>query len=195
MNIVEIIKDSWQEYHPYQSLVLFSFGCNLKCPRCYNLEQITNKKNVIGEAIPLMKKHLNPMHEAVVFLGGEPTIWGDKLIDAVSFAKEKGLKTKIYSNGMFPKMVKELLEIDVVDSWSIDIKTIEENIYSVMGVSLYLKQYLMNVLTSIDQIQKSRAEIELRTTAWKEVNVWKVKEYVKYYFPDINHIIAKDFLE
>lgn len=195
MKIVEIIKDSWQEYHPYQSLVLFSFGCNLKCPRCYNLKQINDSSTIIGDAIPLLEKHLNPMHEAVVFLGGEPTVWGEDLIESARFVKEKNLKTKVYTNGLYPKVIKELLDKNLIDAWSIDIKTVEPNILQVLGVPVNLQKYLSLINESIELIKNSNTDLELRTTAWAEVDVEKVQEYTKKYYSEFNHIIAKDFLE
>ena len=42
---------SFQEFKPYYSLVMFTFGCNFRCKYCYNYDFITDKSNIINPPI------------------------------------------------------------------------------------------------------------------------------------------------
>ena len=111
MQIVNFIKDSTVECSPFNwGLTLFSFGCNLHCKMCegYNYEKITNSENIIGEATEIIQQNITPLHDSVVFIGGEPTIWGDQLENALKLCHEKGLKTKIFSNGVNSEVIERI---------------------------------------------------------------------------------------
>ena len=115
MKIVSIVKDSFIEIARYNwGISLFSFGCNLQCSFCkgYNYETVTNKNNIIGEAIEIMEAEVKPCHDCVIFIGGEPTIWGDSLIEALKWCKERGKKTKIFSNGFNYAIIKKMKQGD-----------------------------------------------------------------------------------
>ena len=74
MQIVNFIKDSTIECSPFNwGLTLFSYGCNFKCKMCrgYNYEKVTDKANIIGEARAIIEENITPLHDCVVFLGGE----------------------------------------------------------------------------------------------------------------------------
>lgn len=194
MKIVSIIRDSFQEYQGEQSLVLFSLGCNLACPGCYNLEEISDKNNVIGNAIDIIEENVNELHEAVVFLGGEPTIWGKDLIEAIKYVKEvKQKKVKVFTNGLNPLLISELNRQNLVDSYSVDFKGID-NIENIIGKDIQTYAYLDTLETTLKNIIDKNISLELRTTTWESVqNLEKVKDYVRYNYPNINHILTKPF--
>ncbi len=191
MEIVSYIKDSFQEYEGQHSLVLFSKGCNFRCSYCYNYEEVT-KPEKVEDAIEIMQKELNPLHDAVVFLGGEPTIWGNDLISAITFARLLGLKTKLYTNGSHPEVIRELIKREVLDAISIDLKTVEEDFTKVIRGNMLPFQYLNRFEESVFAV-KGKIPVEVRTTIYDGLNVDKVKEYMEYYFPEISHILTEDF--
>lgn len=190
MNITSIIKDSFQEYEGQQSLVLFCSGCNFNCKGCYNYEEVTSEKN-IGKAIEVIDKNLTPMHDAVVFLGGEPCIWGKTFIESLKYAKTKNIKTKLFTNGSFPEVVFDACNSGV-DSISVDIKSCIDITYAT-GVNISDFQYLSNIATCYHYACQYDVVFELRTTAFEWVDVEYVKEFVKNHFPNTNHIIQSPF--
>ena len=195
MLITNVIQDSFQEYQDQISLVLFSFGCNLNCKGCYNYEQVTNFDNVIGEANKIIDKHITPLHDAVVYLGGEPTIWKDDLISSAMYVKDKkGLKVKIFTNGFLPEIIKSLNKFKLVDAYSVDLKTIH-NVSEFVNVRMNDEEYLYKVNLSIQNIIDSKIPLEIRTTRLGNVNIEEVQEYVHHKYKFIQHIIQEDFIK
>ena len=193
MNIVSFIQDSFQEYENHQSLVLFSQGCNFNCRGCYNYDCVT-KQESLGEAEDLINKLITPMHEAVVFLGGEPTIWNNSLLAAARVAKSKDLKVKVYSNGFLSNVIKKMNKEQIVDAWSIDLKCVK-NTEEIIGTDCNSTIYLRMIDESISDICEHKLDIEIRTTLWPQVLEQQeiVKQVVSERFPNVRHIFQKDF--
>ena len=164
MQVVSFISDSTIECAPFTwGLTLFSFGCNLHCKMCegYNYEIVTNKNNITDNAISVIRKNITPLHDCVVFLGGEPTIWGEKLVEALKFCKSRGLYTKIFTNGMLPDVVNEINEMKLCDAWSVDFKGLSD-IKENFGVDDL--DYLLNVNKTLVNIMEHELPLEIRTT-------------------------------
>lgn len=188
MQIVSIIKDSFQEYEGEHSLVLFSKGCNLNCYRCYNYDQVNCES--IGDAINIIDKNITPLHSAVVLLGGEPTIHYS--IDEVcEYIKNKELKVKLYTNGILPVVIERLVKSNLLDSISIDLKGVA-NIAKLTGSAVSDESYLGAVKKSITAARD--INIEVRTTIFDISDKESVEQYMKTNFPDIRHIFQKEYV-
>lgn len=164
MKIVNFVQDSMNEAAPFDwGLTLFSYGCNLHCKMCegYNYEKVTNKENIIGNAEEMIENKITPVHDCVIFLGGEPTIWGDSLKRALKLCHSLGLKTKIFTNGMLPQMVQEINAEGLCDAWSVDFKGIS-NMESMVGMKSF--EYSTNIDDTIKDIQSYGLPLEVRTT-------------------------------
>ena len=169
MQIVSVVKDSFIESAPFNwGISLFSFGCNLKCSFCmgYNYETVTNKNNIIGDVITVMENEVKPCHDCVIFIGGEPTIWGDKLIEALRWCKEHSKKTKIFTNGFDYKMVEKINGLKLCDAWSIDYKGLREKVGSYVGVNG--EEYYDNSMKSILNVVGHNLPLEIRTTYFSD---------------------------
>jgi pyruvate-formate lyase-activating enzyme len=198
MQIVSFIKDSTVECSPFKwGLTLFSAGCNLHCKMCegYNYEKVTDKNNVIGSALEIIKNNVTPLHDSVVFIGGEPTIWGDELESALQFCHDIGLKTKIFSNGFNHLLIERLNEKGLCDAWSIDFKGLH-NIQQEFGVPA--QEYLPHVEYSILDIAGRGLPLEIRTTFYSGNENWReeIRQYVAHNFqrkyPHIKYIEQED---
>lgn len=198
MQIVNFIKDSTVECSPFKwGLTLFSMGCNLHCKMCegYNYEKVTNPNNVVGEAIEIIKNNVTPLHDSVVFIGGEPTIWGDDLENALKFCHDNGLKTKIFSNGFDYETVEKINNKGLCDAWSIDFKGLH-NIQQEFGVPA--QSYLPHVEYSILDIADRGLPLEIRTTfysgneEWREDIIKYVKDTFLRKYPHIKYIEQED---
>jgi len=187
MQISSIIKDSFQEYEGEHSLVLFSHGCNLNCYHCYNYNRITS--DIIGDAISKIDTNITPLHSAVVLLGGEPTIHKD--IDQVcKHIKSLHLKVKLYTNGMLPDIVNNLIQKNLLDSISVDIKSVT-NVSELTGIYISNKKYLTSIKKIVEAA--SNIDIELRTTIFDISDKDAIYTYVKLNFPKIRHIFQKEY--
>lgn len=165
MQIVSVVKDSFIESAPFNwGVSLFSFGCNLQCLFCkgYNYETIMDKNNIIGDVFSILEEYVKPCHDCVIFIGGEPTIWGDTLIDALGWCKDHGKKTKIFSNGLDDHIIEKINEQNLCDAWSIDYKGLKDNVGNYIGVDGEL--YHQKVMNSINDIIRHNLPLEIRTT-------------------------------
>lgn len=196
MQIVNYIKDTAMECQPFDwGITLFCYGCNLKCEMCkgYNYETVLNKENIKGEAIDIIRENITPLHDCVIFCGGEPTIWGVKLIEALQYCKDKGLHTKVFSNGMQPSVIKEINKLKLCDAYSIDVKGVPEKIASEIGIDA--KTYKRNLKQTIRNIISNDIPIELRTTFYSanEEDRKDLEEFMCKLIKDCKRIKGKEY--
>ena len=201
MKIVSHISDSTIECAPFTwGLTLFSYGCNLHCKMCegYNYEIVTNKDNITDDAIPIIEKAITPLHDCVVFLGGEPTIWGDDLIEALKYCKTKRLHTKIFTNGMKPDVVEKINDLKLCDAWSVDFKGLH-NIKGNFGIDDI--DYFININKTLLNIMKYELPLEIRTTFFEgneadrgEI-IEKQEEIIKNYKERCNNVYANYIIQ
>lgn len=164
MKIVNYINDSTSECAPFSwGLTLFCFGCNLSCEMCkgYNYEKVTNRDNIIGSAIDIIEQNITPLHDCVVFIGGEPTIWGESLKEALRYCHEHNLKTKIFSNGVNTELICEINKEGLCDAWSIDFKGVSHMEEQIGMKSI---EYSIKLDDTLKDIMNYKLPLEIRTT-------------------------------
>jgi pyruvate formate lyase activating enzyme len=160
MQIAGFEKNTLLDYPGKVASIIFTYGCNLRCPYCHNPELVIkplNKDLLFSkeEIINYLKKRKG-LIDALVITGGEPLLQKD-LIPFIKQIKELDLLVKLDTNGTLSDKVKKLVEENIVDYWAMDVKFPTE----------YLKDYGMdpqNIKESIDFIMNSNKEYEFRTT-------------------------------
>ena len=112
------------DYPEHISCIIFTRGCNLRCSYCQNSSLMLLKKtpgNVSEEEVlDYLQKRKNVL-DGIVISGGEPTVQKG-LIDFIKKVKAIGLKVKLDTNGFNPKVLKEVLDQNLVDYVAMDIK-------------------------------------------------------------------------
>ena len=101
MNFGGIQKTSLIDFPDRIATVLFTPGCNLRCPYCHNWRLVMNPPDPLlseKDALQILedRKHFI---ESVVITGGEPTIHSD-LPEFIKMLKEHGYIVKLDSNGL-----------------------------------------------------------------------------------------------
>lgn len=149
------------------SAVLFTQGCNFRCPYCHNPELVDPAR--YDEAIPeadvlsFLDRRIGKL-DAVVLSGGEPTLQPDLL----SFAREvraRGYAVKVDTNGSRPEVLKRLIEAGLVDHVAMDVKAPLEK-YRIVTRSDVEQDAIRQ---SIECIIASAVRHEFRTTAVKSL--------------------------
>lgn len=112
---------SLTDYQPYIASVIYLAGCNLRCGFCFNKELLEVTDGAYNEQGVVLNDlaRIRHMVDAVVLTGGEPCI-NHEIVDFAIRIKEMGLKIRVNTNGMYPKIIQNLLK--VVDLFSVDIK-------------------------------------------------------------------------
>ena len=144
------------------SSVVFTGGCNFRCPFCHNPELVINlnKTNDIRyEELLILLKKRKSFIDGVSITGGEPLLHTD-LIKLLRDIKSLGLKVKIDTNGSFPDLLGILIEENLLDYIAMDIKTSFEKYEIAIGMKINLDL----IKKSIDMIMKSEIDYEFRTT-------------------------------
>ncbi len=155
-------KTSLLDYPDKIASVLFTPGCNLRCPYCHNWKIATNPQPpFLQEAVALdilekRKKYV----DSVVITGGEPCMHKE-LPKFLAKLKERGFNVKLDTNGFYPEVLEECL--GYVDYVALDVKTCPEK-YKQLGA-----EDTSNLQKSIEMLKMGKVPYEFRTTIVPEV--------------------------
>ena len=166
--------------------IVFTQGCNFRCPYCHNPELV--KPSLFGKTIPeeeifsFLEKRKGKL-DAVEITGGEPTLQKD-LVDFIRRIKEIGYLVKLDTNGSNPEILLEIINHSLVDYIAMDIKAplekYKEVIHSVISPE--------KIKRSIRMIMNSDIRYEFRTTVVKSqlskediINIGKLIEGAELY--------------
>jgi pyruvate formate lyase activating enzyme len=173
MEIAGIIEKSTEHYPGAVSFVIFTQGCNFRCPYCFNPEMARfydendNHNKRIAEVLGKLSKDRD-QYDVVVISGGEPTIHRG-LPGFLAEIKNLGLAIKLETNGTNPRMLSKLISLGLVDYVALDVKApLEERKYrEITGVSIKTST-LGKINQSIRILMKSGVDYEIRTTVIRE---------------------------
>jgi pyruvate formate lyase activating enzyme len=157
MKFCGIQKTSLVDFPNRVASVLFTPGCNLRCPFCHNWRIVVDPKPPFlnEEAALKILEERKKFVDAVVITGGEPTIHKD-LPKFLKRLKEKGFAVKLDTNGFNAQMVEECLPY--VDYVALDVKTSLEK-YERLGA-----RNTTELLHTIEILRTGKVECEFRTT-------------------------------
>ncbi|MFO8033970.1 MAG: anaerobic ribonucleoside-triphosphate reductase activating protein [Candidatus Bipolaricaulota bacterium] len=127
--ILEIAAVQWtslQDFPDRVAAVVWTPGCNLRCPFCYNAELVLPEPQARSTHVPPGKvlrtlRERAGFLEGVVLTGGEPTLQ-PALLDFLYEVKRTGLAVKLDTNGTRPSVLDRLLQAGLVDYVAVDVK-------------------------------------------------------------------------
>jgi len=155
-------KVSLIDYPGKLSAILFTQGCNLRCPYCHNPELVDPDRYgpLIGqeEILAFLEKRKGKL-DALAVTGGEPLLQKNLagFLDAV---KKMGYLVKLDTNGTFPDELDALLREGLIDYIAMDIKG-PLKAYEAITAS---KVDTAKIRRSIEIIRSSGLRHEFRTT-------------------------------
>ena len=155
-------KISLIDYPNKVASVLFTPGCNLRCPFCHNWRiAVDPKPPFLQEAAALeilesRKKYV----DAVVVTGGEPTMHKE-LPRFLAKLKERGFLVKLDTNGFYPEVLEECLAH--VDYVALDVKTCLEK-YQQLGAT-----ETAGLMRTVELLKTGKVAYEFRTTMVPEL--------------------------
>jgi len=155
-------KTSLIDYPGKVASVLFTPGCNLRCPFCHNWRIVVDPKPPFlqeGTALEILEARKKYV-DAVVITGGEPTMHRE-LPKFLSKLKARGFLVKLDTNGFYPDVLEECLAS--VDYVALDVKTCSEK-YSVLGA-----KETSGLGRSVDMLKTGKVTYEFRTTVVPEL--------------------------
>ena len=173
MRIGGFQKLSLIEYPGKISCVVFTIGCNMRCPYCYVPQLVLPEKMKGLREIPkseifsFLEKNRG-LNDAVVITGGEPTLQPD-LRDFMRRIKEMDYLVAIETNGTNFEMLKLLVEEGLVDYVEMDIKNrLDFERYNLTVGNVLTEEMFENIKKSIELLLKDIVPYEFRTTLVRE---------------------------
>ena len=164
MIIKGLVKLSLIDFPPRPSAVIFTAGCNFRCPFCHNPELVLNDSKVEEISRDFVLSYLKQrsgMLDGVCVTGGEPTLHED-LPEFLRQIKGLGYEVKLDTNGTNPEMLAELIRDNLVDYLAMDLKTALGAEYQSLaqgGAGI-----VETIIRSIKLLAASGKEYEFRTT-------------------------------
>ncbi|KKW36002.1 anaerobic ribonucleoside-triphosphate reductase activating protein [Candidatus Adlerbacteria bacterium RIFCSPHIGHO2_01_FULL_54_23] len=149
------------DYPGNVSAVIFTIGCNFRCPYCHNPELVleTPEREIPSEEIIKFLDSRKGVLPAVVITGGEPTMHDD-LPDFARRVKSLGYLVKLDTNGTNPAMLRKLIGEKHVDYVAMDIKAPREKYPQIVGSAVNAAA----IRESIDFLLSNTVDYEFRTT-------------------------------
>lgn len=168
MEFKGFIKTSLIEYPGKIVSVVFTAGCNFRCPFCQNPALVLSPDSLPSISSEKVIEHLiskKKWLDGLVISGGEPMIH-QALFDFIGKIKEEGFLVAIESNGSNPEMLKDLITDKLIDYVALDIKAplVWEKYERAAGIND--EDLLRKVKESVGVLFELNSDIdyELRTT-------------------------------
>ena len=147
------------EFHGNMSLVIFMSKCPLACRYCHNVELLEDNTEWSFEKVKYEIDSSADFLDAVVISGGEPLVQVDAVIEILKHVRQIGLKTKLDTSGIYPDHLKKILDLDLLDYVSLDVKTTFSKYKKITGANVGFQ-----VKKSMDLINRAGVHLEVRTT-------------------------------
>ena len=151
------------DYPGKVACIVFTPGCNFRCPFCHNAALVTHidKETYIDvdEVLAYLKKRQGLL-DGVVITGGEPLLQ-DGIEEFIAEIKSLGYSVKLDTNGSFPEKLISIVEKGLVDYVAMDIKNSKERYGKTIGVDNF---DIAPIERSVDFLLQGNVDYEFRTT-------------------------------
>ncbi len=190
------------DYPGKVACIVFTPGCNFRCPFCHNASLVTHIDTEtyldVEEVIAYLKKRQGLL-DGVVITGGEPLLQNG-IEEFIGEIKALGYSVKLDTNGSFPEKLISIVEKGLVDYVAMDIKNSKEKYGETIGVDNF---QIAPIEKSVDFLLQNKVEYEFRTTIVdgfhtlddiQDIVVW-IKGAHKYFlqnFVDSGDLIMPD---
>lgn len=155
------------DYPGKTAAIVFTYGCNFRCPFCHNALLVTEKcRDTLSEeeVFAFLEKRKGIL-DAVCITGGEPTLQ-KYLKEFIIKVRSMGYSVKLDTNGTNPDVLDELLSEGLLDYVAMDIKNAPEKYSLTAGANVDIN----NIFKSIELIKNKALDYEFRTTITKELH-------------------------
>ncbi|MBO5332971.1 MAG: anaerobic ribonucleoside-triphosphate reductase activating protein [Clostridia bacterium] len=151
------------DYPGKVACIVFTPGCNFRCPFCHNAALVTHidKDTYIDEdeVLSYLRKRQGIL-DGVVITGGEPLLQ-DGIEEFIGKIKDLGYSVKLDTNGSFPEKLISLVENGLVDYVAMDIKNSKAKYMTTIGVD---NIDMTSIEKSVDFLLQNKVDYEFRTT-------------------------------
>ncbi|MEW6481442.1 MAG: anaerobic ribonucleoside-triphosphate reductase activating protein [bacterium] len=177
------------DYPDKVSSVIFTSGCNMRCPFCQNKDLVLSNNGFLNEddilkAIIERKGFI----DGVVITGGEPTIQ-DGLLDFCKRLKSNSLLVKLDTNGYLPDVLRGLIENKAIDYIALDIKSTFSSYNNACGIDVDISK----IKESLEILKNSNIDYEIRTTGVPSLIDEEVIREIASYIPWTKRYVLQQY--
>ncbi len=179
MKIAQLLPTTLIDYPNKVAALIYTSGCNFRCPFCHNSELVLPEKMETMQLIPendvlyFLRERGNFL-DALSITGGEPTLHDD-LPRFIKRVKQTGLLVKLDTNGSRPEVLEELFDNHLVDYVAMDVKGPAARYSELAGVRVDLDA----IRRSIELIMKNAPDYEFRTTVAPTITPEDIEDTVE----------------
>ncbi len=182
------------DYPGKVACIVFTPGCNFRCPFCHNAALVTHidaSFNLeVKDVLAYLKKRQGLL-DGVVITGGEPLLQNG-IEDFMKEVKDLGYSIKLDTNGSFPERLISVVEKGLVDYVAMDIKNSKEKYAETIGVE---KFDLTPIQKSIDFLLQNRVPYEFRTTVVEELHTVEDIQDIVVWIKDTHKYFLQNFVD
>jgi len=163
MRLGGLQRSSLIDYPKKVCAIVFTIGCNFRCPYCHNPELVDETAEEVPEDdfFSFLVSRVGLL-DAVTITGGEPTMHKD-LIAFITRIKELGFLVKLDSNGTRPDVLETLIDQQLVDYVAMDIKAPLQKYEQTIARPVDIEK----IRDSINLLIQDKVSYEFRTTVVK----------------------------
>ncbi len=202
MKIAQLLPTTLIEYPGKVSALIYTAGCNFRCPFCHNSElvlpqRIKELKLIPEDDVLQFLRERQGFLDALAITGGEPTLQKD-LPEFLRKVKDLGFLVKLDSNGSNPAILENVLRQGLADYVAMDVKAPWSKYEFIIGVKFDLGR----LKASVEVIKEFAPDYEFRTTVaptLTQEDLYEVAEVVKgakhYYLQEFQTYEDKDLID
>ncbi|HPH03427.1 MAG TPA: anaerobic ribonucleoside-triphosphate reductase activating protein [Spirochaetota bacterium] len=157
MNIAGLVRSSLIDFPGLVSAVIFTPGCNFRCPWCHNAElaraPVDPPPTCPMDSVLAFLESRRGKLGGVVISGGEPTLQA-ALEGFCATLRSMDFAVKLDTNGTNPDLLDRLLDRGLVTSVAMDVKGPPEHYVAMTGIPK----------VPLDRIERSMAILKDRAT-------------------------------
>ncbi len=193
MKVGAYLKQSFIDWEGKSTSVIFTKGCNFRCPYCHNPSLVIPRliKETEDISIASIIEHLQSRKgwlDGVVITGGEPCLQPD-IIPFIRKIKAMGYPVKLDTNGYFPEILYELIAAKLIDFVAMDIKTVfNPELYAEISGNKN-RDLISNIQKSLSILRESKVDYQLRTTIWERYHTKEIMDSLQNNFAEENYKI------
>lgn len=164
MLIAGYVPCSLSDYPGCVAAVVFTQGCNWRCPWCHNKGLLALRPQpgaLDAQEVLVRLERRRGKLDGVVVTGGEPTLQAD-LEPFLRKVRALGFRTKLDTNGSNPRILSRLLAEELLDFVAMDLKAPLPRYSEAAGVAVDTEAFR----ECLALLRGSRVPHHLRTTRW-----------------------------
>ena len=186
------VRTSLIDYSGKIATVIYTGGCNLRCPFCHNPELLSGGdgyETIAFQEIMEFLKFREGMIDGIVVSGGEPLIH-KSIITLFRKLREFDIQIKLDTNGCFPEQLQMILDLGLIDMVAMDIKSSRDAYSEIVGNK---RDIVKKIDASLNILKSSSIPFELRTTILPNIHTKQMMLDIVQWIAPVEHYYLQQF--